>query len=189
MAATSHRARTRVICKVFIKAPPQAVWDAICPAVRERGGCAPPACSGEGPAAAPRGDHGTSARCLCDLITIGEVLEADPAGRPISAVGAAGRNAPVRSGLLSFELRDTLTGYTAVTVSCEPDRAAGAQESATCASGWDRLLAELKTVVEAGRRERHRAVLASSSPRLPLQLRPKLVPQVPALSGRRLSPY
>jgi hypothetical protein len=188
MAATSHRARRRIICKVFIKAQPQAVWDAICPAVKKRGGCAPQACGGEGLGAARPGDHGTSARCLCDLITIGEVLEADPAGQLISAVGPAGRNAPIRSGLLSFELRDTLTGYTAVTVSCEPDRTAGARECATCASGWIRLLVDLKIVIEAGRRGRHLAVPASPSPRLPLQLRPKLVPQVPALSGARLPP-
>jgi hypothetical protein len=189
MAAMPHRARTRVICKIFIKATPRAVWDAICPAVKKHGGCAPPATSGDGAAAAPPGEHGTSARCLCDLITIGEVLEADPPGRLISAVGAAGRNAPVRSGLLSFELRDTLTGYTAVTVSCEPDRAGGAQEPGTGgAYGWDRLLADLKTVVEADRRERVRTVLTRSSPRLPLQLRRKLVPQVLALSGGQLSP-
>jgi hypothetical protein len=135
MAAMSHRARTRVICKIFIKATPQAVWDAICP-----------------------------------------------------AVGAAGRNAPIRSSLLSFELRDTLTGYTAVTVSCEPDRAPGAHESGTAAYGWDRLLADLKTVIEADRRERHRTVPTRSSPRSPLLPRPKLVPQALALSGARLSP-
>jgi hypothetical protein len=136
MAAMSHRARTRVICKVFIKATPQAVWDAICPAVEKHAGCA-----------------------------------------------------PIRSGLLSVELRDTLTGYTAVTVSREPDRTAGVQESGPGgAYGWDRLLADLKTVIEADGRERQRTVLARSSPRLPLQLRPKLAPQVLALSGGQLSP-
>jgi uncharacterized protein YndB with AHSA1/START domain len=154
MAAMSQRARTRVICKVFIKAPPEAVWDAMCHAVKKRGG--------------------------------GEVMEADPPGRLISAVGAAGRNAQIGSSLLSFELRDTLTGYTAVTVSCEPDRAAGAQESATCASGWDRLLADLKTVIEAGRCERHRTVLPRSSPRSPLGPQPKLAPQ--ALAPQALAP-
>lgn len=141
MAAMSQRARTRVICKVFIKAPPEAVWDAMCPAVKKFGG--------------------------------GEVMEADPPGRLISAVDAAGRNAPIGSSLLSFELRDTLTGYTAVTVSCEPDRAPGAQESAACSYGWDRLLADLKTGIEADRRERHRTVLTRSSPRSALGLRPK----------------
>jgi len=136
MAAMSHRARTRVICKVFIRATPQAVWDALSPAVRQHDG-----------------------------------------------------SAPVPSGLLSFELRDTRAGYTAVTVSCEPVRAAAVQESGTGgAYGWDRLLADLKTVIEADRRERRRTVLTRSSPRLPLQLRPKLDPQALALSGGQLSP-
>ena len=135
MAAMSHRARTRVICKVFIKATPQAVWDAICPAVKK---------------------HGI---------------------------------ARIRSSFLSFELRDTLTGYTAVTVSYEPDRTPGAQQSgADGAHGWDRLLTDLKTAIEADRREGHRTVLTRSSPRVPLQLRPKPVPEVVALSGGRLSP-
>jgi hypothetical protein len=189
MAAMSHAARTRVICKVFIKAGPQAVWDAICPAVKKHGGCARPTRSGDGLPAAPRGEDGASARCLCDLITIGEVLEADPPGRLISAPAAAGPNARIRSALLSFELRDTLAGYTAVTVSCEPDRAPGAQQSgAGCAHGWDQLLADLKAGIEADRRESHRTTLTRSSPRLPLQLRPKPVPEVVALSGERLSP-
>jgi uncharacterized protein YndB with AHSA1/START domain len=148
MAAMSQRARTRVICKVFIKAPPEAVWDAMCPALKKLGG--------------------------------GDVMEADPPGRLISAVDAAGPNAPIGSSLLSFELRDTLTGYTAVTVSCETDRAPGAQESAACASGWDRLLADLKTGIEADRRERRRTVLTRSSPRSALGLPPKLAP--PALA-------
>src|SRR5215472_6227241 len=93
MATTSHRALTRVVCRIFIKAAPEAVWDAICPA---------------------------SARYFPDLITIGEVLEADAPGRLVHAVNAAGRDSSDRSGVLSFELRDTLTGYTALTVSCEP---------------------------------------------------------------------
>jgi len=188
MAAMSHRARTRVICKVFIKAAPQAVWDAICPAVKKRGGCARPAQSGEGLAAATRGEDVSSARCLCDLITIGEVLEADPPGRLISAPAAAGPNARIRSALLSFELRDTLAGYTAVTVSCELDRTPGAQQSGTGGRGWDRLLTDLKTVIEADRREGHRTALTRSSLRLPVQVRPKSAAQAPALSGGRLSP-
>jgi hypothetical protein len=183
MAAMSHPAVTRVICKLFIKATPEAVWDAICPASKSDCGYASPAPDGEGPVATSPDDHGTSARCLCDLITIGGILEADPLGRRICAVGVAARNAPLPSGLMSVELRDTLTGYTAVTVSCEPDRAPSAQESRTGAYEWDRLLGDLKTVTEAGRRERHRLVPTRSSSRSPHRLRPKLVPQALALSG------
>jgi hypothetical protein len=183
MTAMSRRAVPRVICKIFIKATPQAVWAAICPASKSNCGYASPTPSRERPAAASPGVHATSARCLCDLITIGGVLEADPLGRRICAVGAAARNAPIRSGLMSVELRDTLTGYTAVTVSCEPDRAPSAQESRTGAYEWDRLLGDLKTVTEAGRRERHRLVPTRSSSRSPHRLRPKLVPQALALSG------
>ena len=93
MAAMSHRARTRVICEVFIKAAPQAVWDAICPAAKKHGGCARPAPSGEGLAAVPRGEDGASARCLCDLITIGEVLRLPVQVRPMPIA-----QAPASSG-------------------------------------------------------------------------------------------
>ena len=141
MAAISHRAATRVVCRVFIKAPPQAVWDAICPALKQDG------------------------------------ADVSPGG--IS----------VRSGALSFELRDTLTGYTALTVSCEPADAPAAPDSgAVSACDWDRLLGDLKTELEAGRRGRQRTGPVRSSTRWPLQLRPKLAPQALAFSGGRLSP-
>jgi purine nucleoside permease len=56
------------------------------------------------------------------------------------------------SGLVYFELRDTLAGYTAVTVSCA---AAGAPSAGTVgAHEWDRLLGDLKIVLEADTRER-----------------------------------
>lgn len=147
MTAMSHRAMTRVVCRIFIKASPQAVWEAICPALRQSGGY-------------------------------------------VSLAGnGAGRNSSVQSGLLYFELRDTLTGYTAVTVSCEAVGAPGMPESgAVGAREWDRLLGDLKLVLEAESRERQRTGPTHASPRRPPRLRAALVPQVQALSGGRLSP-
>jgi hypothetical protein len=153
----------------------------------------PVAGNGAGSAAAAPGDA-VSAWRLSDLITIGEAQEADPPGRLVRAVDADGRISSVRSGPLSFELRDTLTGYTAVTVSCEPAGAPGVPESGTVGvHDWDRLLGDLKTVLEADRRERQRrerqrAGPTCSSQRRPPWARPMLVPQVPALSGGQLSP-
>jgi hypothetical protein len=183
----SHRATTRVVCRIFIKATPEAVWDAICPALKQSGRYVSRAGNGAAPAAAA--GHTASARRLEDLITIGEVLEADPPGRVVGAVDAAGRNSSGRSSLESFELRDTLTGYTAVTVSCEAAGAPGVPESgAVGAHEWDRLLGDLKIVLEADRHERQRTGPTRSSQRQPARPRPMLLPQVQALSGGRLPP-
>jgi hypothetical protein len=189
MATMSDRAMTQVVCRIFIKATPQAVWDAICPALKQSGGYVSPTGNGAGLSAARPGDHAASVRYLSDLITIGGILEADPPGRLVHAVDAAGRNSSVRSSVLAVELRDTLTGYTALTVSCEPAGAPGVPGSgAVGACDWDRLLGDLKTVLEAEGRERQRTGPTRSSPRRPPRLRPKLVPQAQALSGRQLSP-
>jgi hypothetical protein len=147
MTAMSHQAMTRVVCRIFIKATPQAVWDSICPVLKQSGGY-------------------------------------------VSLAGnGAGRNSSVRSGLMYFEFRDTLTGYTAVTVSCQATGAPGGPEAGTVRTNeWDRLLGDLKIVLEAEGRERQRTGPAHSLPHRPPRLRPKLIPQVQALSGGRLSP-
>jgi hypothetical protein len=114
MTTSPDRARTRVVCKIFIKATPQAVGDAINPALTPSGGLA--RWDGSGPVASSR------------------------------------------SGLVSVEVRDTLTGYTAVTVSREPDEAPGrAASGSVSAHAWERLLGDLKTVLEADGRKRQRA--------------------------------
>lgn len=145
MTTMSQRAMTRVVCRIYIKASPQAVRDAICPALKQPG----------------------------EYVSLAE-----------------NDTAPVAvSGLVYFELRDTLAGYTAVTVSCAAAGAPGAPVAGTVgAHEWDRLLGDLKIVLEADRRERQRTGPARSSPRRPPRLLPKLVPQVQALSGGRLSP-
>jgi hypothetical protein len=171
---------TRVVCRIFIKAPPQDVWDAICPALKQSDGSLSAAGGGLAAAARP-GDHAAKARHAFDLITIGEVLEADPPGRLVHALDGSGREASARPVLVSWELRDTLTGYTALTVSCEPDGGRSEPEAVTAgAYEWDRLLSDLKTVLEAaGRtdgkpgRPSHRRAGASASARIrPLPHRP-----------------
>jgi hypothetical protein len=72
MATTSHRAMTRVVCRIFIKATPQAVWDAICPALNQSDEYVPPTGNGAGPTAARSVHHAASVRYFSDLITIGE---------------------------------------------------------------------------------------------------------------------
>ncbi|HUB39509.1 MAG TPA: hypothetical protein VMA72_11710 [Streptosporangiaceae bacterium] len=134
----SHQVRTRVICRIFVRATPRAVWDAICPALKQSGGYV----SLAAPAGSAPGDQAASARRLSGLVTIGGSLEA-----------------------VYFELRDTMTGYTAVTVSHEPSGPPGVPEPcAVSAHDWDQLLGEVKTLLEAQGRE--------------------LVPQVQALSRR-----
>jgi hypothetical protein len=177
---------TRVVCRIFIKAQPQDVWDAICPVLRQSDGALPAAGDGLA-AAAGSGDHAAKARHVVDLITTGEVLEADPPDRLVHALDGSERAAPTRPVLLSWELRDTLTGYTALTVSCEPDGGRSGPEAVTAgAYEWDRLLGDLKTVLEAAGgaaggkpgRPFHRRAGASASA-------PDPASPAPALSGRR----
>jgi hypothetical protein len=92
MRTKSPTAMKRVVCRIFIKTTPEAVFDAI----------------------------------------------------------YNGPDASIRSTLLSVELRDTLTGYTALTVSCGPDsEQSPATPPVAGAYEWDRLLRDLKTVLEA----------------------------------------
>jgi hypothetical protein len=175
---------SRVVCRIFIKATPQAVWDAIGPAPKQPGRGVSRAGTGAASAATSPGDHAASARYLSGLITIEEILEADPPGRLGRSLQVGGASSPIGSGLLSFELRDTLTGYTALTVSCEPAGTPGMPDSVS-ACDWDRLLGDLKTVLEADGRGLRRTEPARPWPGRPLRLRPKLVPQAHALSGGR----
>lgn len=39
--AMSEEVRTRVVCRIFIKATPEDVWDAICPALGRPGSTVP----------------------------------------------------------------------------------------------------------------------------------------------------
>jgi hypothetical protein len=189
METISHRATSRVVCRIFIRATPQAVWDAICPALKQSGDGVSRAGTSAGVADAFPGDRAASARHLSGLITIGEILEADPPGRLVHALETAGANSPVRSSLLAFELRDTLTGYTALTVRCEPAGAQDVPDSGIVrACDWDRLLGDLKIILEADGRERRRTAPTRPSCGRPVRLRPALVPQAQVLSGGRLPP-
>ncbi len=108
--AMSQEMRTRVVCRIFIKATPEDVRDAICFALKQ--------------------------------------------------------DESARSARLSVELRDTLTGYTSLTVSCEPGGAPGAPAPVPVgACDWDRLLSDLKTVLEAGRDRRVRRPRAPATTR------------------------
>jgi hypothetical protein len=180
MEAISQRAMSRVVCRIFIKATPQAVWDAICPGLKQSGGHGARAGTSAVSAATPPGAHPAGARYLCDLVALGELLEADPPGRLVHALETGGADSPARSILLAFEFRDTLTGYTALTVSCTPAGAPGEPgepDSGTVrACDWDGLLGDLKTVIEADGRRRRRTAPTPPSPRRPLRLGPELTP-------------
>jgi hypothetical protein len=111
--AMPQEMRTRVVCRIFIKAAPEDVRNAICFALEQ--------------------------------------------------------NESAGSARLSVELRDTLTGYTSLTVSCDPDGEPGAPARvAAGAYEWERLLGDLKTVLEAAGRDRSprrpRAPAAARSP-------------------------
>jgi uncharacterized protein YndB with AHSA1/START domain len=161
MTAVTESSATMQIYRVFIKATPQGIWDAIVkPEWAEKYGYACPAEYELRPggayramANAPMKAHGAP-----DVIIVGEVVEADPPRKlvqtwhpvwdPASAAEAATR--------LTFEIQEQPGGVTRLTVIHE---VAGAPLTARMVAGdvpdagggWSFVLSDLKTLLETGK--------------------------------------
>lgn len=153
--------RTTQVYRVFIKATPKAIWDAITrPEWAERYGYAcraemdlRPGGKYQAFASAPMKAHGAP-----DVIIVGEVIEADaprklvqtwhPIWDPVSAAEAHTR--------LTYEIVEQPTGVCRLTITHD---LTGAPNLATVVSGeneqagggWSFVLSDLKSLLETGR--------------------------------------
>jgi uncharacterized protein YndB with AHSA1/START domain len=157
--ATDTNATTQVY-RIFIKAPAQAVWDAITqPGWAERYGYRCPAEYELRPGGAYRAfaSEGMKAHGAPDEIIVGEIIEADPPRRlvqtwhpvwdPASAAEAATRltwEIEEQGGATRLTVTHDVTGapLTAQMVAGQVPNAGG---------GWSYVLSDLKTLLETGR--------------------------------------
>jgi uncharacterized protein YndB with AHSA1/START domain len=146
MAATTESGATTRTCHVFIKATPDAVWHAITATKwnQESGYQSaadhdPPA---SGQACPPDGSN---------VVIIGDVLEMEPPRKLVQTWRTLPLRhcAPDRLTRLTWEIEESLTGGTVLTLTRERD---GAQRAAgqmpDTGSGWCQLLSEVKAALE-----------------------------------------
>ena len=163
MSSTAEATRTVQVYRVYIKATPQAIWDAITrPEWTVRYGYAGLVDYDLRPAGAFQihANEGMKAfPGIPDIITDGEVIEADPPRKlvqtwhmlmtPELAAEAVTRLTfevePVRGGVTRLTVTHDLTGA--------PQMAAvagGEREAEGAGGGWSEILSGLKTLLETG---------------------------------------
>jgi uncharacterized protein YndB with AHSA1/START domain len=157
----TDKSTTTQVYRVFIKATPQAIWDAITkPDWAEKYGYQSRVEYDLRPGGAYRGfaNEPMKAHGAPDVIIVGEVVEADPPRKlvqtwhpvwdPQSAAEAATR--------LTFEIEEDPGGVTKLTVTHD---VAGAPLTAkmvagqvpNAGGGWSYVLSDLKTLLETGK--------------------------------------
>jgi uncharacterized protein YndB with AHSA1/START domain len=161
MTSVTDSSTTTQVYRVFIKATPQAVWDAITqPEWAEKYGYCSRVEYELRPGGTYRGfaNDAMKAHGVADVIIVGEVLEADPPHRlvqtwhpiwdPASAAEAHTR--------LTWEIEPQQGGVTRLTITHD---VAGAPLTARMVSGdvpnagggWSFVLSDLKTLLETGK--------------------------------------
>jgi uncharacterized protein YndB with AHSA1/START domain len=162
MTTISDTTVTTQVYRVYIKATPQAIWDAITKAEwTERYGYGGSAEFDLRPGGAFRilTNEGMRAQGAGDVAVDGEVIESDPPRKLVQTwrlvmapeVGAEGFTR------VTYEIDDTRDGVTRLTVSHDLEGApktaslvAGAQEDIGAGGGWNWVLSGLKTLLETG---------------------------------------
>jgi len=158
---TTEAASTTVqVHRVYIRASPQAVWDAITtPEWNERYGYGGVSEYDLHPGGAYRAlaDEGMKAMGVADVIVDGEVLEADPPHKLVQTwrILMTGADPVPAATVLTYEIVATPTGLTKLTVvhdvSAAPElgpMVAGNIEGA--GGGWPWILSDLKSLIETG---------------------------------------
>ncbi|TDB88647.1 metalloregulator ArsR/SmtB family transcription factor [Actinomadura sp. 7K534] len=144
------------VYRVYIKATPQAIWDAITkPEWTTKFGYQAPVEYDLRPGGAFRGlaseamkEHGAP-----DVVIDGEVVEADPPRRLVQTWRALFLGEPHTR--LTYEIEDDGSGVSRLTVTHDvtgaPQTAAqGAGEIPEAGGGWNQTLSDLKTLLETG---------------------------------------
>jgi uncharacterized protein YndB with AHSA1/START domain len=157
---TETKTKTVHVNRVYIKAPPEAVWEAITkPEWTEKYGYQAPVeydlrpggTFRALPSEAMKAHDGTP-----DVLIEGEVIEVDPPRKLVQTWRALWE--PVEGVTrLTWELREHDGGVTVLTVTHELDGAPNtaamvAGEIENAGGGWSEILSDLKTLLETGQR-------------------------------------
>ncbi len=162
MTTTVAAPATTQVYRVYIKASPEAIWDAITkPEWTERYGY-----GGRGeyelrPGGAYRGHSSEAMRAhgAPDLAVDGEVVEADPPRRLVQTWRMLMDDRMVLEGFtrLTYEIEPRKEGVTRLTVVHELEGAptlqllmSGGMEDGGAGGGWSWVLSSLKTLLETG---------------------------------------
>jgi uncharacterized protein YndB with AHSA1/START domain len=160
MAATNLT--TTQVYRVYIKATPQAIWDAITrPEWTERYGYGGRAEYDLRPGGAYRGPTSEAMRTMGapDVAVDGEVIEADPPRRLVQTWRMVMDEAMAAEGFtrLTYEIDEIKGGVTRLTVTHDLDGApglavliSGGMEEQGAGGGWSWVLSDLKTLLETG---------------------------------------
>ena len=162
MATATETKVTTQVYRVYIRATPQAVWDAITkPEWTERYGYGARAEIELRPGGAYRGLASEAMRCMGapEVAVDGEVVEADPPRRLVMTWRMAMDPELAAEGFtrLTYEIEEGKGGVTKLTVTHDlegaPKLAAlvgGEMEPMGAGGGWSWVLSDLKTLLETG---------------------------------------
>jgi len=162
MTTTATTPATTQVYRVYIRATPQAVWDAITkPEWTERYGYGGRAEYDLRPGGVYRGTSSEAMRSMGapDVAVDGEVIESDPPRRLVQTWRMVMDEAMAAEGFtrLTYEIDDTGGGITKLTVVHDlegmPKLAvllSGGMEDAGAGGGWSWVLSGLKTLLETG---------------------------------------
>lgn len=154
---TTDKSRTTQINRVYIRATPEAVWDAITkPEWTERYGYGGRVEIDLSPGGAFRAVASKEmvAAGMPEVPIEGEVIEVDPPRKLVQTWSANWNDEPPTR--LTYEIEASESGVTKLTVTHDLD---GAPETAAMVSGevenagggWSKVLSDLKTLLETGR--------------------------------------
>lgn len=158
---TTHAATTQVF-RIYIKATPEAVWDAITkPEWTERYGYASRSEFDLRPGGFYRGmsNEGMLAMGAPEVGVDGEVIEVDPPRKLVQTFRMAMDPEAAAEGFtrLTYDIEPSAGGVTKLTVSHDLENApklallvSGAMEDQGAGGGWSWVLSGLKTVLETG---------------------------------------
>jgi uncharacterized protein YndB with AHSA1/START domain len=159
---TSATTVTTQVYRVYIKATPQAIWDAITkPEWTEKYGYGGRAEYDLRPGGAYRGTTNEGMRKMGapDVAVDGEVIEADPPRRLVQTWRMVMDEAMAAEGFtrLTYEIEDGKGGVSKLTVTHDLEGApklavvvGGAMEAQGAGGGWSWVLSGLKTLLETG---------------------------------------
>ncbi|MDQ2960235.1 MAG: SRPBCC family protein [Candidatus Dormibacteraeota bacterium] len=162
MTTTPAATTTTQVYRVYIRATPEAIWDAITnPDWTDRYGYGGRAEYDLRPGGAYRGMSSESMRALGapDVAVDGEVLEADPPRRLVQTWRMVMDDGLKAEGFtrLTYDIEPSAGGVTKLTVTHALDGApnlavllSGDREASGAGGGWSWVLSGLKTLLETG---------------------------------------